>query len=1079
MKNTNLKTRILIPLTLVLCVLLSVFIFNVYQTYYNEIKSDIEKQLGSVSELYEKQLTSDEEVMNMAIALLSQNHHIQAAWLAKDRVALLKETSTILEDMRNNYQITHFYFHDLEMINFLRVHKPEKYGDKSEHIALLKAKNFNKSFAGVEIGRFGTFTLRVVHPWRINGQLVGYIEIGKEIDQIIRKLHNILGIELYVSIYKNFLDQKEWNDGLRMVDRKSSWDQLPSSVIVSQTLKEIPKALGDFLTQGHHDYMKMSSDLELSIKDRNYRIGAIPLFDAGEREVGDIVVLYDVTDQLISVRYSIIIISAICIVASLILFTMFFVILGRVEKQMNISCPGIVESINKDITTAKVGEEGIEQELTKEYLSPVRVLAITTISIFIAELIVMFVLSVVPPIPSHIEIFFDSFMLLGLVSPGLYYFIFRPLIIQINERIRAELLLKKAHEELEIRVKERTADLEKINKELQSEITERKLAEEALLLEKQKVDNVSNYANCGLLLLDEKTKVTYANKFAEEWFGPLSQIKGKFCWEVFKIKNPEIECAGLKVLRSGKTVQSDTFIELLHGENKYFYVVASPVKNSQGKIIQISEVVIDITERKQTEEKIKEINDCYERLIDNADEAVFRVKLGEGEVIYANPAAERIFGYSMKEWQSDPALGFKIIHPDYIKKQKQIEEEIITNKKTIKNTVLGWITKDGREVFVEYTIIPLLDKDGQVTSFESIGRDITERKRTEKELQRFKFISDNSSDAHFLLCRDSKFQYVNKTACEMLGYSENELLTLGVPDVDTLYDIAKYQELFDLTQTETVPPIETINKRKDGTVFPAEITVTGVQINGKLHMFAALRNITDRKKAEEELKRSREELRNLTAHLQSVREEERISISREIHDVLGQALTALQIELSNLTKKLPQEKKPLIKKAEKILELVDMSMDTVQRISSDLRPNLLDKLGIIPAIKRYAKEFQARTGIKCMVTSHNEQINLNKDLSTAIFRIFQETLTNVVRHANATTIRTDLKKENNCLILKMMDDGKGIDEKEMSSPKSFGIIGMRERADFVGGKIKIKGTKNKGTTVTVTIPLSQYERHND
>ncbi len=282
-------------------------------------------------------------------------------------------------------------------------------------------------------------------------------------------------------------------------------------------------------------------------------------------------------------------------------------------------------------------------------------------------------------------------------------------------------------------------------------------------------------------------------------------------------------------------------------------------------------------------------------------------------------------------------------------------------------------------------------------------------------------------------------------------------------------------------KTRTPQEVETEGVLDDGSQIPVFIRAfpTFGSDGTPSGFIEVVENITERKKAEEKIKHTHEELRNLTAHLQKVREDERTSIAREIHDVLGQILTALQIDLSNLTKKLPQDKKPLIQRAEKILELVDICMDTVQRISSDLRPNLLDKLGLIPAIKRYAKEFQTRTGIKCMVSSHDVKLNLNMDISTAIFRIYQETLTNVVRHANATSVKTDLKKEKKCLILKIMDNGKGINEKEMSSPKSFGIIGMRERADFVGGKIKIKGIKDKGTTVIVTIPLPQKEQHND
>jgi signal transduction histidine kinase len=231
--------------------------------------------------------------------------------------------------------------------------------------------------------------------------------------------------------------------------------------------------------------------------------------------------------------------------------------------------------------------------------------------------------------------------------------------------------------------------------------------------------------------------------------------------------------------------------------------------------------------------------------------------------------------------------------------------------------------------------------------------------------------------------------------------------------------------------------------------------------------------INEHKQTEKELKRSREAMQGLSSHLQSVRECERANVAREIHDELGQILTGLQIDFSNLMIELPQEKETLIEKGKELAELIDRSIITVQRISEELRPSLLDKLGLAPAIEWHAEEFQNRIGIKCEVTYEADNLVLSWDRSLAIFRIFQEALTNVARHADATLVKTDLKKEKDCLILKVMDNGKGITNREAFSPKSFGIAGMNERALFVGGEFKIDGVMGKGTTITVIIPLSR------
>jgi len=232
-----------------------------------------------------------------------------------------------------------------------------------------------------------------------------------------------------------------------------------------------------------------------------------------------------------------------------------------------------------------------------------------------------------------------------------------------------------------------------------------------------------------------------------------------------------------------------------------------------------------------------------------------------------------------------------------------------------------------------------------------------------------------------------------------------------------------------------------------------------------------LGQIIERKRAEEEIRSSREQLRNLAAHLQSIREEERKLIAREIHDELGQSLTALKMDLYWIDKRMPIEQRPLLKKTKSMSRLIDKTIRRIKKISAKLRPGLLDYLGLPAAIEWEGEEFQNRTGIKCEVNIDNEDIILEQDHSTALFRIFQETLTNAARHSNATRVNVSLKEKAAKLELRVRDNGKGITEKQISNPKSFGLIGMRERAHFLGGEVKIRGVQGKGTTIIATIPL--------
>jgi len=239
-----------------------------------------------------------------------------------------------------------------------------------------------------------------------------------------------------------------------------------------------------------------------------------------------------------------------------------------------------------------------------------------------------------------------------------------------------------------------------------------------------------------------------------------------------------------------------------------------------------------------------------------------------------------------------------------------------------------------------------------------------------------------------------------------------------------------------------------------------------------LHMIA---DITDRKQAEEQLRTSREQLRELSLHLESTREEERTNVAREIHDELGQTLTGLKIDLSWLTKRLAGEQGLLPEKMKTMNELVDRAIQRVKKISGELRPGALDDLGIAAALEWQASEFEKIAEIKCEFSSDPEDIVLDSARSTAIFRIFQEALTNVARHAKATKVKATLREKTSKIVLRIRDNGKGIEKNQIDSPKAFGIMGMRERARSLGGKVEITGSPGWGTTVAVSIPLTNQE----
>jgi signal transduction histidine kinase len=248
---------------------------------------------------------------------------------------------------------------------------------------------------------------------------------------------------------------------------------------------------------------------------------------------------------------------------------------------------------------------------------------------------------------------------------------------------------------------------------------------------------------------------------------------------------------------------------------------------------------------------------------------------------------------------------------------------------------------------------------------------------------------------------------------------------------------------------------------------------------GKLNMVVGLGiDFTGLKKAEKKLQESHEQLRNLSSHLRNIREEERIRIAREIHDELGQQLTTLKMDTSLLKKRIPAYNKKAHDKIAMMISMLDNTVKTVRRIATELRPNILDDVGLVEALAWQSREFQSRTGVKCKFRSPADKTKINKRLSTEIFRIYQEALTNVSRHAEATLISASFEINPGNIVLKIKDNGNGFIESEVTDKNTLGLLGMKERAAMLNGKLIINSIRGKGTTILLQLPFKNLKTDN-
>jgi signal transduction histidine kinase len=264
--------------------------------------------------------------------------------------------------------------------------------------------------------------------------------------------------------------------------------------------------------------------------------------------------------------------------------------------------------------------------------------------------------------------------------------------------------------------------------------------------------------------------------------------------------------------------------------------------------------------------------------------------------------------------------------------------------------------------------------------------------------------------------------------------------------------------------------------RADGEEFPIDASISQVLVGGRRFYTVILRDITERQKAAAQLEESHRELRELYGAMNEVREAERIRIARELHDELAQWLTALKMDVAWIAARLPKDMTRLIDKTTKMKEVVDTTVAAVRRIAADLRPVMIDDLGLVPAIEHLLHEFSERTGILVSLDTAAEGAELHDPIATAVYRMVQEALTNVARHAEATRVEVSLSVNGTELLVTIRDNGKGIEDAGLRKTKSYGVLGIRERAQTLGGSARIHRLEEGGTAVEILIPMRAQTR---
>ena len=517
----------------------------------------------------------------------------------------------------------------------------------------------------------------------------------------------------------------------------------------------------------------------------------------------------------------------------------------------------------------------------------------------------------------------------------------------------------------------------------------------------------------------------------------------------------------------------------VHDFETNFIIGQGEIRNCliSGELIKINNIdyvlgiIRDVTEKKKAENALIESESKYRLLVENQSDLVVEVnKLNH--FTFVSPSYCQLFGKSEEE-----LLGksfFPMIHPEDSASTEEEMKKLFHEPYTCRveqraMTVKGWR-------WLEWNDTAQLDDFKNVKSILGVGRDITDKKESEIALiaseEKFYKIFKNSPDAIILTkLKDGEVIDINDSTTEILGYERSEIVGKRTTQISLWHSPQDRINYISIVNKHGIAKSLTVDFiKKGGEIRTGMLSGVLLDLNNEHFIIGILRDITEKTLYENKLKETNERLRNLASYMNKVREEERKNFAREVHDNLGQKLTALNLDISWIKQNIPDELVDITKQFDPVLELINQSIITVQKISTELRPGILDDLGLVNAIQWQSNEISRRTDLNFSLNLFKNEIDLDDNVKTALFRVFQESLTNIVRHANANNVLVNLLIKEKKLIFEVIDDGRGISESEINEFTSLGIIGMKERIASINGEI-IFSRLTKGTMIQISVPI--------
>ncbi|MFN3873541.1 MAG: PAS domain S-box protein [Ignavibacterium sp.] len=609
----------------------------------------------------------------------------------------------------------------------------------------------------------------------------------------------------------------------------------------------------------------------------------------------------------------------------------------------------------------------------------------------------------------------------------------------------------------------------------QSDLMKKQIAEE-----QEKTRMIIEYASEGIFIADEKGKYIDVNPVGCRMLGYTKEELLEMNLRDLIYYDSSAPPLALDKLRAGETVTVERKLKKKDGSILYAEIVAKmlPDKRFQG-------LVRDISERKHAEDILKQSEERFRAFFNSDVIGTFYSDI-YGNVYSANDEFLRILGLTKDDIQNEKIRIQNFTPPEYLK----LDEENIRNAIVIGSChpyEKQFIRKSGERIWVLVGFVIVGNKRDEILAY---VLDLTKLKETEENykklyieneelLQRLQLHLERIPLAYIIIDKNFKVKFFNPEAEKIFGYKNKEVkgkdpYEFLIPESSKAL-VEEKRKRWMLGDMNANGINENITK--DGRIILCEWYNTPIlDENGNLIEVISMGiDVTEREKSKEELIKSEQKLRALASHLQSVREEERAAIARELHDELGQILTSVKMNLMMMSKQVIQEDESFDKKIfeneiQSMNEMIEHSVRRLKKLISELRPEVLDNLGLIPAIEWLVEQFITRSGIKVNFSPRIKNIDLPKEKQLNIYRIVQESLTNVLRHSEANEITLDIVESDNNICIEVKDNGKGFTPDKLDPLHSIGITGMKERALTFGARLKIESLPGSGTTVLLSVP---------